>query len=1079
MAAVGSQLYFTAEDASFGRELRVLDSSNDSVTTLDLVPGASHSSAGEYGGFFAVGTKLYFDAVAPQKGVELYELDTTDNSTSVLDLNAQSGRSSWPGRRGGYATIGNNLYFSAEISSSRGYELQAVNMDTFTYTRFFEINPGNRDAFVSDDSGKNLVAIGSKLFFPATHYQRGTELHILDTTNNSLTWLDLASSVNSSLPQRMIAVGDQLYFSAFAQSIGTSAFANELRVLNATDNSTSLIRGNDFKIVDIDSPITNIGDKLYFTASGQNDSSSLRRLDPDNLVCQPICYAVETLGSVYSGAGLGPSPGRYGFEVQNGKIYFTGQAPFDGRELNVLDTADGSVSTINIQERALAGSEPGQLGGFAWTNGRLYFTAEAGTQSQQYGREPHVLDAATGLVSRIDINPAGHSNAGEFGGFLISGDKLFFTATDATHGTELRVLDTTNDTVQTIDINPTGDSNAGEFGGFAVSGNKLFFSATDATVGTELRVLDITNNTFHTIDINPTGDSNAGEFGGFAVSDNKLFFTATDATSGTELRVLDISDNTVQTVDINPTGDSNAGEFGGFAVGDDKLFFSATDATVGTELRVLDITNNSLQTIDINPAGDSNAGEFGGFAVGDDKLFFSATDATVDTELRVLDITNNTFQTTDINSTGDSNAGQFGGFVVAFDKLYFTATDPVLGTELRILDPQTSTIETVDIRTGPGGSSPGFYGGLMLTGNKLYFSANKQLGFGRNFFALDVNPDEDTDGVDDTVEVGAGGGTGDGNGDGVQDATQDNVASLPNAVSGTYVTVAADTELTDVSVTDNPSPNSSPPSDVDFPIGFVEFSTSVPSQGQIKQVTLFYDPSESFDTVYKYGPTAANPVDHFYEFGFDGTTGAEILSDRVVLHIQDGGRGDSDGVANGVISDPIALASRFGVVGVQINDGFGQRSMVNSVEVKFSGTASIVASDIEVTDDNGALLAITVAFAAPGGQTTGTITFDDYPNSLPDGNYEVRVKSANVQIDGRAMSSDHVDSFYRLFGDVAGGQDGGADGVIGLPDFLALAQLFGKSSSDAGFRAELDFNSDGVIGLPDFLQLVSRFGQSI
>ena len=59
------------------------------------------------------------------------------------------------------------------------------------------------------------------------------------------------------------------------------------------------------------------------------------------------------------------------------------------------------------------------------------------------------------------------------------------------------------------------------------------------------------------------------------------------------------------------------------------------------------------------------------------------------------------------------------------------------------------------------------------------------------------------------------------------------------------------------------------------------------------------------------------------------------------------------------------------------------------------------------------------------------------------------------------------------------GPDGGADGVVGLPDFLALAQLFGKSSSDTGFRAELDFSSDGVIGLPDFLQLVSRFGQSV
>src|SRR5262249_43988792 len=39
-------------------------------------------------------------------------------------------------------------------------------------------------------------------------------------------------------------------------------------------------------------------------------------------------------------------------------------------------------------------------------------------------------------------------------------------------------------------------------------------------------------------------------------------------------------------------------------------------------------------------------------------------------------------------------------------------------------------------------------------------------------------------------------------------------------------------------------------------------------------------------------------------FTFDGTTGAEIDRNVVTLHLVDGGRGDADGLADGVIIDP-------------------------------------------------------------------------------------------------------------------------------------------------------------------------------
>ena len=53
---------------------------------------------------------------------------------------------------------------------------------------------------------------------------------------------------------------------------------------------------------------------------------------------------------------------------------------------------------------------------------------------------------------------------------------------------------------------------------------------------------------------------------------------------------------------------------------------------------------------------------------------------------------------------------------------------------------------------------------------------------------------------------------------------------------------------------------------------------------------------------YQFGATAGSTYDRWYEFAYDGTTGAEILPDRVVLHYVDGGRGDHDLAANGRIA---------------------------------------------------------------------------------------------------------------------------------------------------------------------------------
>lgn len=173
----------------------------------------------------------------------------------------------------------------------------------------------------------------------------------------------------------------------------------------------------------------------------------------------------------------------------------------------------------------------------------------------------------------------------------------------------------------------------------------------------------------------------------------------------------------------------------------------------------------------------------------------------------------------------------------------------------------------------------------------------------------------DADGVIDAVEDAHPNG-GDGNNDGVADSEQENVASLPNSEDGSYVTLEspAGTELGAVAATTNPSP-SDEPEGVDFPIGFLDFAVQGVTPGAITTVELIMNSGTPVNTYYKFGPTPDDPATladetqpHWYEFLFDGTTGAEISGNVITLHFADGQRGDDDLNANGVIVDPGAPA---------------------------------------------------------------------------------------------------------------------------------------------------------------------------
>ena len=167
-----------------------------------------------------------------------------------------------------------------------------------------------------------------------------------------------------------------------------------------------------------------------------------------------------------------------------------------------------------------------------------------------------------------------------------------------------------------------------------------------------------------------------------------------------------------------------------------------------------------------------------------------------------------------------------------------------------------------------------------------------------------ADDDDDGDGVPDLVEnaIHAGG---DGNGDGIPDSLQISVASLYTDDGAHVVTLESDpgTRLSHCEAATDPDPAEEALAGLEFPYGL--FSFTIEDAG-VELVTLkLYLPEDALvSTYYKYGRTPDLASDHWYEFLFDGETGARMDdvdytgpagpagSNIITLHFVDASRGD-------------------------------------------------------------------------------------------------------------------------------------------------------------------------------------------
>jgi cyclophilin family peptidyl-prolyl cis-trans isomerase len=320
---------------------------------------------------------------------------------------------------------------------------------------------------------------------------------------------------------------------------------------------------------------------------------------------------------------------------------------------------------------------------------------------------------------------------------------------------------------------------------------------------------------------------------------------------------------------------------------------------------------------------------------------YSIIEASPLTPMQSLNVLGITYARANPDASGLTTDRDFTNGYFSFDVLNVVPGDNVVTLTLPA---GTSPDQFFNFGPTPGDTSPHWYEfsfdgttGAEINANviKLHFVDGQR---GDSDLALDgtikaavggaARITGDGDGIADDIEDGAPN-NGDGNRDGIADSAQGNVTSLLD-IRNSYVTVEADAVhvLRSLSFTDGNSflgqadPQSSL-NGLNFIYGFLSFEVANVAAGGNADIKIILPSGEKPVRFFKFGPTPANPVDHLYEFSFNGETGAEFRDNEVIMHFVDGKRGDSDLQANGVIVDPGTPAIKASNAGASSGGGGG------------------------------------------------------------------------------------------------------------------------------------------------------------
>jgi hypothetical protein len=174
-----------------------------------------------------------------------------------------------------------------------------------------------------------------------------------------------------------------------------------------------------------------------------------------------------------------------------------------------------------------------------------------------------------------------------------------------------------------------------------------------------------------------------------------------------------------------------------------------------------------------------------------------------------------------------------------------------------------------------------------------------------DFVTSKTNADLNANGIPDAQEVAS---TVDLDMDGVKDNLQKNIKSVKMEGRSVQIGVSIEASPTALAIESVESEDPGQPDSYAsgkprrMPFGLINFKIAVAHSGDQAVLKLYFSEAAPFRSKwYKYDPI----IDKWYDF----SAYAKFASDRrsVTLTLTDGGPGDADGVANGVIVDPSGI----------------------------------------------------------------------------------------------------------------------------------------------------------------------------
>jgi ELWxxDGT repeat protein len=438
--ALGNAIYFNAYDGVHGEELWVSDGTPEGTylvadiwraTTTDASQAYSSNSqqflAGPSGMYFMAAHREEPDN-PPIHDINLWLSNGNPGNASIVPSFELALVDSLAN-----AVIMNGDLMITGWDETNGTELWKVSGTTAT--RLTDIEPG-----VGGSSPNNLTVVGSQLFFQATNSATsGIELWVSDGTAGGETLIDIVSGVWSSSPTDVVAFDGKAYFQAYTEEYGAELWRSDGSEIG-TVMVADIAPGYNQSSVPMN--LVAVGDQLFFTASDDAtynydlwvyDGAQARKVKADGTpsVSQPIAFdgrlffvandpdagselwvsdgtdeGTGLLHDVYPGSytvgedtyGYSSNPDE--LTVAGDFLFFTADDGTHGPSLWVTDgTGAGTFMVANLFD------DPTEEGpkGLTATTDRLFFQTES-----DLGREVHALPTAN--VVKPPAAPTGEAS---------------------------------------------------------------------------------------------------------------------------------------------------------------------------------------------------------------------------------------------------------------------------------------------------------------------------------------------------------------------------------------------------------------------------------------------------------------------------------------------------------------------------------------------------------------------------------------------------------------------------------------------------------------------------------------------